>query len=236
MATANDIIKRALRQINVLAVSESPSGDESASALSTLNDMLASWANDQLMTYQRVNRSKALTSGTGQYTIGSGGDWNTTRPLRIAKAFVRDSNGYDTELGILNNDQWSRVWDKDLESTYPVYLYYRPNYPLGEINVWPEPGTGITLHIEVWDQFTAFSALTTTVSLPPGYERMLSLGLALELAAEYHPPQRITAYIMDRFNNAKEYVQDVNNTNLPEMEVDLVNRPRRGLVRGEFYY
>ena len=234
MATANDIIKRALRQCHVIAAGETPSYVEAQDALDVLNDLLESWSNDQLMIYQRVNRSKALTLSDGQYTIGSGGDIDTTRPLRIDSAYCQDSDGHDSPITIINNDQWSRISDKDLATTYPIYLYYRPNFPLGQINLYPEPGTGITLYLEVWDQLSSLAALTTTVSLPPGYERMLCLGLALELCAEYHPGPQIEATLERRFQNAKEFIQDVNNINVPEATVDTMNGSAYSITGGEW--
>jgi hypothetical protein len=43
MATAHDVITRALRTIGALAGGEMPTSDDAADALRTLNDMLAGW-------------------------------------------------------------------------------------------------------------------------------------------------------------------------------------------------
>lgn len=234
MATALDIIKGAMRCCNVLAISETPTGDESAAALTTLNDMLASWANHKLMTYQMVQRSKALTSGTAAYTIGSGGSIDTTRPLRINAAFVRDSNSSDFPISVISNDEYARISSKSLTGSYPGYLYYRANYPLGQINLYPAPGSGMTLYLEVWDQLTQFTALTDTVSLPPGYERLLKYGLAIELAAEYHPPEQLMQSVRASFMDAKESLQDVNNVEVPILRCDSVSGGSFNITSGEY--
>lgn len=46
MTTASDIVTRALRLINVVAVGETPSDNHSADALDRLNDMLHGWAKE----------------------------------------------------------------------------------------------------------------------------------------------------------------------------------------------
>lgn len=44
MATARDIITRALKRLRVLASGETPTSDEAADCLDALNDMLSAWA------------------------------------------------------------------------------------------------------------------------------------------------------------------------------------------------
>lgn len=46
MATASDIVTRALRSLRVISSGETPTADESADGLTALNDMLAAWALD----------------------------------------------------------------------------------------------------------------------------------------------------------------------------------------------
>ena len=159
MATANDIIKRSMRFCSALATNETPSSAEYQDGLTVLNALMESLSTDQFMIYQRVQRTKALTASDGQYTIGSGGDIDTTRPMKIANVYCQDSNGEDRPITIINNKQWANIGDKDSEGTYPEFLYYRPNYPLGEINLFPEPGTGITLYLECWDQLNHLPAV-----------------------------------------------------------------------------
>lgn len=46
MATANDVIRRAMRVAKILATGQTPSGEDYADGLSILNSMLAYWATD----------------------------------------------------------------------------------------------------------------------------------------------------------------------------------------------
>ena len=51
MTTASDIIKKAMQKVGVLTKSESPSSDESADGLDSLNDLLSSWSNESMFIY-----------------------------------------------------------------------------------------------------------------------------------------------------------------------------------------
>lgn len=50
MATARDIITRALRRAHVIANGETPAGDVLSGALSTLNEMLEAWQDEGIPT------------------------------------------------------------------------------------------------------------------------------------------------------------------------------------------
>ena len=231
MGTANQIITDALKKLGVWQKGETIDADEGADGLRALNLMIDSWSNEDLMLYQQVQRTKALTSSDGQYTIGDSGDIDTTRPVRIATAYVQDSGGNDWPIKIINAAQWASISLKTVDGTYPSYLYYRPDYPLGVINLYPEPSSGLTLYLECWDQITQFASGVTSASLPPGYERALIYNLAIELAPEYGKPigQEIAKLAME----SREFIQDVNNTEIPTL-VSSIASPHWNKWIGEY--
>lgn len=69
--TAQDLITGALRNINVLAASETPSASDSSDALQVLNDLLESWSIDHLNVFCVVENLLSFTPGQYQYTIGN---------------------------------------------------------------------------------------------------------------------------------------------------------------------
>ena len=191
MATGTDLIVRGLTMIGEKALGASLSATEQTHWLAVFNAMLDSLSLDRLMVYQLLQESKALSASVGSYTIGSGGAWDTTRPNKIVDpCFVRDSNGQDYPVELIDAAQYGLLVKKTLESTYPEYLFYDHAYAssLGTIYLYPEPAaTGYTLYINSWKQLTRLSTIGDTVTLPPGYEEMLTAQFAIRAAAGQVP-------------------------------------------------
>lgn len=180
MSTAADLIARALRVINVLASGETPTANEQSDALATLNSMLDAWRTESLMVYALRTEQLAMT-GAASYTVGTGGDLNTTRPVKIESAYWRNGD-VDYPLRLADAKAWAGVADKSTAGT-PDWLYYEPAYPLGVVHLTPAPSSG-TLHLVTWTPFAALGA-NDPVALPPGYEEAIVYQLAARLAIEY---------------------------------------------------
>ena len=189
MASASDIIARALRINNVLASGETATSDEQADGLTALNAMLSGWQTNKLNVYSMVEDTHTLVVGTASYTIGTGATISTDRPERIEHAYTRESGNLDYPLDIINSDSYESIIQKDLQSR-PEVLYYNPEYPLGKIFLYPTPSTASTLVITSWTQLQSFATIATAVSLPSGYEDAMAYNLALRIAPEYGIPLR----------------------------------------------
>src|SRR5574343_1549632 len=109
MTTARTIVKRALQIAGVLTKDEDPSADESVDGLSSLNDMIGSWANDNLLVYALTWEDFSMTGGTDTYTIGSSGDFNTAIPTQIIQAHTKDSNVKYQDLNIVSDAYFNRL-------------------------------------------------------------------------------------------------------------------------------
>lgn len=191
MSTVRDLVKGSLRLIGAIAQGETPSAPEASDALTSLNGMLDGWSTEKLIIYDETFEDLTLIPSQQLYTIGSGGNFNTTRPLRISKAFIKKTNGSDYveyPIEIANEDEWAMIASKSVSSTYPQKLYYEQAYPLGKIRLWPVPTEANTLVLYSWKPLTAFASLDTTISIPPGYLRAIRYNLAMELAPEYGKP------------------------------------------------
>lgn len=234
MATAQSYINRALRLVNVLESGETPDGDMSSEALTVLNDMLNLWSIDKLLIYQRQERTHTLVASTNSYTIGSGGTIDTTRPVRIESAFVRDSDNYDRPLEIVNKDDYDRIRLKSSEATFPDRLFYDPGFALGTIYLYPTPSAANTLHYVSWLPFTTFTNLSTDIDLPPGYSQLIVYSLAVLLATEYNTPLRPD--IAETARETREKIEELNNRNDKQLsQFDSVfNHPTYRYYRDEY--
>lgn len=184
MASAAQIIRRALRLSGVLASGETPSANEQADALESLNDMLDAWRNESLMVYALRTESLTLT-GAASYTIGPSGNLNTVRPVKIEAAYWRDGS-IDYPVSISNAIAFSRIPDKTTDSV-PAWLYYEPANPLGVIYLHPIPTSG-TLKLVTWTPLSEIASVSDELALPPGYREAITYQLAARIAVEYDRP------------------------------------------------
>ena len=159
---------------------------ERAYYLSRLNSMLDSWSNERMMVYAVSQTSFALTASQGAYTIGNGGDFNMPRPIRIVDpCFIRDSNAYDVPLHLIDVVAYGNIRLKSVDNTWPQYLYYDYGYSAtstGTIYFYPEPGSGLSTHINTLNPLQTFSTVTVNLQLPQGYQRAIETNFAVETA------------------------------------------------------
>lgn len=188
MTTAADIIARSARALGFLGDNEVLSATKVNQGLEMFNAMLDSWsASESLMAYVTVQQSFPLVIGQQTYTIGSGGNINTTRPQEILQAFVRDGNNLDYPMSIIPLDVWNNIGQKNITSQIPTTLMYYTAFPLGVINIFPIPLVAYTVfYVSTLDQVGA-SLITTTISMPNGYERAYVFNLAMEMIANGWP-------------------------------------------------
>ena len=224
MATASSLILRGLVMIGAKPLGATLTTAEQTDYLAALNAMLDSWSLERLMVYQLLEETQALTSGVGSLTIGSGGTFNTTRPTKIVDpCFVRDANNIDYHIELINAEAYGRIINKTITGTYPRYMFYDSAWVagLGTLYLWPEPNAGLTLHINSWKQITQFSSISSTLSLPPGYELAIASNFAIHAAAGFRPVPQETALI------ARQSKAAIKSVNLP----DTMMRLDAGVVR-----
>lgn len=186
MATAADVILDALQMLGVYGAGDTVSAADQAIGLSVLNDMLDVWSNESLASFCILEQSVSLITGQQSYTIGTGGNINATRPLKILEdpgtCFVRDQNGNDYPVAVVPRDEWNLIVDKTVSSNIPDVLFYDPQFPLGVINLWGVPNIGgYTLFFDSYQQLGGFPTAATTFSFPPGYKRAVGTNLAVSL-------------------------------------------------------
>lgn len=183
MTTARSIIKKSMQKVGILTKSESPSDDEANDALDSLNALISSWANDSLVIYARTWESFPLVGGTSTYTIGSGGDFNTVRPMDIISTYVRVSN-IDYDIAIIDDELYNTITLKNIQGI-PEWLNFDNAFPLANIRLYPVPAAAYSLFLLSEKQITSIATLDTELDLPNGFERALVYNLAIELAPEY---------------------------------------------------
>ncbi|MGZ3770063.1 MAG: hypothetical protein ACXVCP_00375 [Bdellovibrio sp.] len=182
--TVRDLIKSSLRLIGAIASGETPTSDEQADALATLNDILESWSNNGFLIYEKKREVFSLVATQQAYTFGTGGNFNSTRPVQLLE--VNSTYGsVELPMKILTDAEWAAIPDKTQTAENPTHIFASGSFPLLTLSVWPIPTTTNSIVIHSLKPLTEFAAVGDTVSLPIGYSRALKYNLALELAPEY---------------------------------------------------
>lgn len=184
MTTALELIERASRLAGILGEGQTLSGQQSDDALVTLNDVLDSLGVDSLALYQTTNDTVTLVAGQDVYTVGTGGDFNVDRPAQINSAYVV-YQGVSFPVREVTQDEYNLVTLKTMTQPLPAFFLYLNTFPLGTMTLWPVPNTAIPLTISVDRVLTQIASLSDTLTLPPGYSKMLRTRLAVELCPEY---------------------------------------------------
>lgn len=211
MTTVNNLIKRTLRKIGVHQTGEDVSPEDFTDCLEELNAMLDSWSNNSLISPTKTRISKVLTTGQASYTIGTGGDINTTRPSRIEHAFIRDSAGNDFSLNEIGLGQYNDIQLKT-ESGMPFDYYFENSTSLAKVYLFPVPDLAYTLYMDAWYQFTRYVA-NDSITLPLGYEDAMVYNLAVRVAPDFG--KVLSPQILQLAETSLSRLKDVNALDIP---------------------
>ena len=120
---------------------------------------------------------------TGRSTV------SIPRPVYLDRVNLLDSSvtpAQEIPMISLTDDAWARLPLKDQTSPWPTSVYYNPTFPYGTLTFWPVPTSsslGAVLYVPT--QSSQFADVSDTFNMPPGYRRMLTTNLALELCPSY---------------------------------------------------
>lgn len=176
-----------MKLAKVLSSGETPTAEEATDALATLNDILENWDTEPLSLWGSANFVGATVGGQATYTIGPGGNLNTTRPEKVNAAYVT-FGGVDFGLSVIGQIEYNGIGLKTQQQPVPEQLLYVNDYPLGLITLWPVPSQAIPLTITADRLLTQIATTATTINYPPGAAKALRYALAIELATEFGAP------------------------------------------------
>lgn len=211
--TVRDIINGSLRLLGVLAQGETPSAAESSDALSAMNMMLDSFSNEHLFLYKRTIEEFTLVSSQSTYTMGTGGDFSTSNPIKVEAAYIKintSSPAFEVPMDILNADQWADITQKSVTSAIPTRLYVQNGQPTSTLYMWPVPTVAYNIVLHSLKPIGSFSSINDSVVLPEGYERLIRYNLAIELAPEYNKEPSGT--VIKIANDAKANIKRSNSS------------------------
>ena len=191
MTAVRSIITRAVRLLGAVAQGTPLPAGDAADGLSALNSMLEAWNISSLNVYTENFTVYSLVAGKQLYTVGPTGDIAIAaqqRPTTIDRAKLRVLNtvpNIDLPIKLVEDEEWSEIQVKDLQSTYPTKMYVAGGFPNLELYLWPIPNIVNDIVLWTWNQVSQLADINVDLSLPPGYERAIIYNLAMELSPEY---------------------------------------------------
>ena len=176
-----------MRLIRVLGPDENLTAQEAADGLYALNSMLDAWTIERLMVYQIRQTTHTWPANTASRTIGSGGDFDTSWPVRIEEvgSFFRDGSSIDYPVRALPREQYDLITFKSADGSVPEYLYYDYGFPIRTLYAYPIPSQSLTLYLNSWQALQQFTGLTGEINMPPGYQAAIEFNLGPWMAPEF---------------------------------------------------
>lgn len=181
--TVQQLIETSLGLIGRLGAARGAGPSESAHCFRILNTLIANWNTQRRYVMGLDTVTVAVTSGTRSYTLAA-------RPAHIERAeFLVTAGGlsYPVPLLVLAADAFALVPNQGDVTPYPKAIWCDYGYPTAAVSIAPTPAAG-SLKLYTWQVIAAFAALTDVLALPPGIERALIHGLAVELAPLFEKP------------------------------------------------
>lgn len=208
--TARDLIKDSLVLIGAIAAGETPTSREANDGLNRLKGMLGTWSNKSLLIFSKAEEVFPISVNKQIYTMGVGGDFNTSRPQKIENANCRIINAtstVDLPIQLTNKDQWAAITVKGTQSPIVTRLYFEDIYPLANLHFWPIPTAGNSVVLYSWKPLTSIiTSLDTVIDLRPGFDETLIYNLAIRLSPLYGktPPPEVAAIATEALASLKQ--------------------------------
>jgi hypothetical protein len=213
VTTARSIVFDGLLDIGVVSNEEPMQAPMAEQGLRLLNALLDSWSLEKLTIYYTPPTVLAWPAGTQQLTWGPGGDIPTARPIALEpSAQYRDVTGLELPLLVMTHqEEYAALTLKQQQASTLQVLYYAPSMPTGTLYGWPVVTQSWEVVVYPWQVLGRFTALDDELLLPPGYERALRVGFALEAAASYgaQPSPMLGAVLNEAKGNLKRVNQRI---------------------------
>lgn len=181
------------------------------SLIFTLNGILDGYGSEFLVVYNStVISAFSLSANKGAYTMGSAAvDWVLTSiPSIITGVGAVIATNLENKLQLLTDPEWERIGLKALASTIPQAVWIQNTSPTVTFNFWPVPAAAIPVRIYGAQQIGRVGASTDVLSLPAGYQELLTYDLAIKASSKFGA--NLPAWIYQAWQQARTRVKESN--------------------------
>jgi hypothetical protein len=212
--SALNVVRDALMELGAIGAADVPSAEDADLGLNKLNRLIDNWNAQREAIYAEDLIAFPITPGLGAHSIGPTGVWVVPqRPVKIVAASWTDPAAtFAVPLPVRDLSWWQAVSAINLTADTPTDLAYSPEWPNGQVFLYPIPLIANLIVLEVWTVLAALT-LVTTFSMPPGYQDAMTLTLAEDLSG----PMRIALPPMtsQRAREARARIFALNDTPRP---------------------
>lgn len=183
--TALDLIRGALGLTNAVGSDQTLTADEVSDCLEVFNDVLENWSTMSLAVYGQSDQTFNTVANQASYTIGPGGNWSTTRPVRINTPAYATVSGVTFPIQKINQAQYDLIGYKAQPggmTNINQFFLYVPEYPLGVVTLWPVPNVAVPVTFSIDRVLSQVTNAATAISFPPGYAKAFKYTMGVELA------------------------------------------------------
>ena len=183
--TVLDVITKAMIHIGALASGETPNANEAQDGLDAFNDVIDTWALENLMVYGSETALVYTIAGQARYTVGIGANWSVSRPVDNLDYAYCTVQGVDYPMEVWTQAEYDAVPLKTQQQTIIQRIAYINEYPLGVAYLWPTPLSAVPVKLSYRQLLTYADSVGQVVAMPPGYVRALQYAVAVELTPQY---------------------------------------------------
>lgn len=210
--TALQLIEDGLSLTDAVGSDQTLTTDELALGLRVFNDLLEDWSTQNLAVYGGANQTFSTVIGQATYTIGTGGNWNTPRPVRINDPAYSTVNGATQPCISMVQEEYNLIPVKTQTQDFPNRYLYINSFPLGVVTLWPVPSAVVPLTFTIDTILSSVAAGGTIISFPPGYAKAFKYALAVELASEFGTKLQNYPAVVDTANKTFANIKRANKT------------------------
>jgi hypothetical protein len=192
----NDLISAALRLTGRFDPYDTIPSTDMLNVQQALEVLMKELALEGLPLWKVTTLLVPMVAGQATYNLSTVS--NSTLPLRVLQAFLRDSTGNDVELTLESRYDYNLLGEKASQGV-PNQYYYDPQLGAGSITLYDVPAdTSHTMFVVVQMQVMDLTSGLNNVDFPQEALRMLKWCLADEISIEYDTPAPKRAEIAGR--------------------------------------
>jgi hypothetical protein len=175
----SDIITAAMRLLGALPSGQTPSSDELADGLFTLQNLLDGWSADELLMFATRTQAVPVSPGTATYAVPG------ARPVKILAADITVASVINSPVEVVGSEKWASIPGKGSSDPQPRYVFCDYGFPTANVTLAEVPALAGTLNLYCTADLATVATSGATFSMPEGYTRAIVYNLAVDFYPEF---------------------------------------------------